>query len=248
MINFFRKTRKELATEKKTVKYLRYAIGEIFLVVIGILIALQVNNWNQDRMDRFREKEILAGLYHEFIAAKTELEADLRARNRYLQSAEWLQQQHLSKSEIRISKDSISSLFRNLFSSRFYSVPHPILDDLGTTGGLEIIQSDTIRIMLDNYLQEEKRYMTVEEIEGDFVRNQLIPFFSNYFDASYIFKEKMSPEELQEAIENIPEKNKYGTLLDLRITRTNVSLNYGKRLESFIDQLIKELRNESKFE
>ncbi len=47
MINFSRKTRKKLADDNKPLKYARYAIGEIVLVVIGILIALQINNWNE---------------------------------------------------------------------------------------------------------------------------------------------------------------------------------------------------------
>jgi len=47
MINFFRKTRKKLADDNRPLKYARYAVGEIVLVVIGILIALQINNCSQ---------------------------------------------------------------------------------------------------------------------------------------------------------------------------------------------------------
>ena len=50
MINFFRQIRKKLADDNKPLKYTRYAIGEIVLVVIGILIALQINNWNEERV------------------------------------------------------------------------------------------------------------------------------------------------------------------------------------------------------
>ena len=46
MINFFRKTRKKLADDNKPLKYMRYAFGEIILVVLGILIALQIKNYN----------------------------------------------------------------------------------------------------------------------------------------------------------------------------------------------------------
>ena len=62
MIKFFRKIRQNLLSEGKTGKYLKYAIGEIFLVVIGILIALQINNWNEHRKDLAQEQLILKQL------------------------------------------------------------------------------------------------------------------------------------------------------------------------------------------
>lgn len=55
MLKFFHTIRKKLIEEDNTRKYLLYAIGEILLVVIGILIALQINNWNQERKERQRE-------------------------------------------------------------------------------------------------------------------------------------------------------------------------------------------------
>ena len=59
MIKFFRKIRRNLLSDGKTGKYLKYALGEIILVVIGILIALQINNWNDDRKNQLFEQEIL---------------------------------------------------------------------------------------------------------------------------------------------------------------------------------------------
>ena len=59
MINFFRKTRKKLADDNKPLKYMRYAVGEIVLVVIGILIALSINNWNENRKNRIEEAKML---------------------------------------------------------------------------------------------------------------------------------------------------------------------------------------------
>ena len=59
MIKFFRTIRQNLLNEGKTSKYLKYAIGEIVLVMIGILLALQVNNWNESRKERIIEKDVL---------------------------------------------------------------------------------------------------------------------------------------------------------------------------------------------
>jgi len=63
MIKFFRKIRYDLMEKNKTGKYLKYAIGEIVLVVIGILIALQINNWNEERKTNSKERRMLAHSY-----------------------------------------------------------------------------------------------------------------------------------------------------------------------------------------
>lgn len=62
MLPFFRKIRWRLAKDNQFLKYSRYAVGEIVLVVIGILIALQINNWNEDRKDRNTERELMEQL------------------------------------------------------------------------------------------------------------------------------------------------------------------------------------------
>ena len=59
MINFFRRIRLQLLTENKLSKYLIYAFGEILLVVLGILIALQINNWNEGQHSKHLELEML---------------------------------------------------------------------------------------------------------------------------------------------------------------------------------------------
>ena len=65
MLHFFRQIRQRLLTDNKFSKYLLYAVGEILLVVIGILIALQIDTWNETRKARIQEskiyKEILIG-------------------------------------------------------------------------------------------------------------------------------------------------------------------------------------------
>ncbi|WP_296705537.1 DUF6090 family protein [Algoriphagus sp.] len=59
MISFFRKIRQKLLSQNRVTRYLVYALGEIFLVVIGILIAVSINNWNEDRKSKIKERELL---------------------------------------------------------------------------------------------------------------------------------------------------------------------------------------------
>jgi hypothetical protein len=66
MIPFFRKIRRGLLSENKVSKYLLYARGEIVLVVIGILIALQINNWNETQKNKRAETQVLSSLLQEF--------------------------------------------------------------------------------------------------------------------------------------------------------------------------------------
>jgi hypothetical protein len=74
MLTFFRRIRKGLLGEGATSKYLIYAIGEILLVMIGILLALQVNNWNEWRKDRTKEIAIMQSLEENLVSNKLRLE------------------------------------------------------------------------------------------------------------------------------------------------------------------------------
>lgn len=75
MIKFFRKIRHDLMEKNITEKYLKYAIGEIILVVIGILIALSINNWNEVRKNNKEESTILQNLEDNLTLAKSQSEA-----------------------------------------------------------------------------------------------------------------------------------------------------------------------------
>ncbi len=102
MLRFFRQIRQRLLTDNKFSKYLLYALGEILLVVIGILIALQVNNWNEKRKE---ESEMVKNLT-EF---KSELESNISKIHgilRFYNNRDSLIRQHLCKT---ISREDIKS-------------------------------------------------------------------------------------------------------------------------------------------
>ena len=80
MIPFFRKIRKKMADDNRPLKYMRYAVGEIVLVVIGILIALQMNNWNEDRKESLTIKNVLFEIKEDLSQDKAELEHNIELR------------------------------------------------------------------------------------------------------------------------------------------------------------------------
>jgi hypothetical protein len=77
MISFFRKIRQKLLSQNKVTRYLVYALGEIILVVIGILIALQVNNWNEGRKQRQVELKYFFNLKKESWSTQLPISIDI---------------------------------------------------------------------------------------------------------------------------------------------------------------------------
>jgi len=77
MIPFFRKIHKQMADDNRPVQYMRYAVGEIVLVVIGILIALQINNWNERRKEHDTERILLISLKEDLLRNKELIENNI---------------------------------------------------------------------------------------------------------------------------------------------------------------------------
>lgn len=88
MIKFFRNIRKKMATENKASAYLRYSIGEIVLVVIGILIALSINNWNEEQKKLKLKKSYIENLINDLQKDTVQLNASLKFNINQLSTAD----------------------------------------------------------------------------------------------------------------------------------------------------------------
>jgi hypothetical protein len=82
MIKFFRHIRKSLLMENKTSKYFKYAVGEIVLVVLGILIALQINNWNEVRLNKKKEINYVNRLIEDLVSDTLMISEQISASNK----------------------------------------------------------------------------------------------------------------------------------------------------------------------
>lgn len=148
MIKFFRIIRQKLLSENKFSKYLIYAIGEIVLVVIGILIALKINNWNIIQQDRSTEKQNLISLKEEFSKNKARIQAIINQNNQNISGAEKMIHSYSNTIKDTISEQTIAIYGSETFGSEINFEPE--------TGVLtEIISSGQLKLILDNDLKHK---------------------------------------------------------------------------------------------
>lgn len=151
MIKFFRRIRQQLVSKNRFSKYLLYAIGEIFLVVIGILLALQINNWNQQRIEDKKEIELLIDLKDEFENNLIELEESININKIVTQSCidltNIIRSNSLSKQPSVVDKLLIAIGNFNSFDAKT-----GISSEIVNSGKLSILKNEALRIQLNNWL------------------------------------------------------------------------------------------------
>ena len=154
MIPFFRKIRKTLADDNKPLKYLRYAIGEIILVVIGILIALQINNWNENRKNKVFEKEILTQIQENLKNDKLALEEIVTNFSKAVKSSEKI----LNSQESQKTQDSINIWLGAIIQfDRFQPLTNAY--EVLKSNGLDKISNKKLRFLLGRYYDDEASHM-----------------------------------------------------------------------------------------
>jgi hypothetical protein len=148
MIKFFRRIRQNLLSECKTGKYLQYAIGEIILVVIGILIALQINNWNEERKIKQKEtivlKELLTSISSDLTAYKIHTDPSLERKANGIDS---LSAYIFGKRQIKNS--NFNNFYTNMSQDVFLRFDDGPFEDLKSSG-LDIIRNDSLRTVINN--------------------------------------------------------------------------------------------------
>ncbi len=176
MIKFFRHIRRNLMETGKTGKYFKYAIGEIVLVVIGILIALQINNWNEDRKERVEEQTILKQLQTEFKSNLKQLDDKIAIRSGIIYSATQLVYA-IDHPEERV-KDSIDKYIATTIG---YTTFDPIVSDHSNSSSLKLIQNDSLKQLLSFWTSEVIQVTEVEETWYHYRNDIYLPFLiKNY--------------------------------------------------------------------
>lgn len=148
MIKLFRNIRKNLLNEGKTTRYLKYAIGEIVLVVIGILIALQINNWSQESNNSKLELKALKNLKEDFDFNLSELYRVDSLNTKNIRSCLLI----LNHTGSRYSEDfNLNNYLNDAGASPDYVPKTGFLNDLISSGNLGLIKNSTLRNLLSSW-------------------------------------------------------------------------------------------------
>ncbi|MFD2823420.1 DUF6090 family protein [Lacinutrix iliipiscaria] len=261
MIKFFRKIRQNLLSEGKTGKYLKYAIGEIILVVIGILIALQINNANEIRKERDKEINSLLNLKADLVSEieNTERFATYRFEKAMASSTLLNFDEPNSINDVQEYTDT----YEKVFIWNTYVPNNNTFKELLSSGNLSRIKNDSIKNKL---LELEKHYADISGGEHHMRREyetylydphvkniKAIPFFDlskpNYGFPNRLRIEDIPTEQHQRLIENAKWQHNNDLFKNgLRLAYMNNSFLAGmhKNLAEYIQDLIKLIDDEIK--
>ena len=172
MIKFFRKIRQNLLMENKTGNYFKYAIGEIVLVVIGILIALQINNWNENRKSAEIENKILIEISNGLEKDLIDVNINKKGHVLGLNAIEYWNK-IINNENVNI--DSIQIQYHRLLRN-FISVQNTSGYESLKSRGLELVKNDSLRLEIISLYEEN--YSIIKKIEEEYHENK---FYKNYY-------------------------------------------------------------------
>ena len=162
MIRFFRQIRRQLISENKFTRYLVYAIGEIVLVVIGILIALQINNWNNGRILERSEIKSYQNIKQQLIEDKTELNEVKAFNNKHFKIYEFANNIIVRK-DYELQDSLAMCAMRLAWYSDFHSSGN-IYETLVNSGDIKLIKNSEISSKLQKL---EMTYIFANKLENN---------------------------------------------------------------------------------
>ena len=193
MFAFLRKIRRSIVNSGATEKYLLYAMGEIILVMIGILLALQVNNWNQDRLDRIEEQRLLALIHTELDNYLWLQERGTKRHKRLLASIERLLHA-MKQTPSDWDMDQLDRDLHTIYSTRWIAgagTSTNVYDVLINGGQLGILSSHELQQRLA-ILKENFTYTRIyDQFQAEFIDNHLSPFLNQHIDRLSISNEEL---------------------------------------------------------
>lgn len=232
MINFFRKIRHQLFTTNKFSKYLLYAIGEIILVVIGILIALQINNWNNQKLLNKAEVKSYQNIKRQIKEDKAEL-TQVKGYNNYFKKSSEIANKIIEAQDYsKVDSLALMAMGLSLYTD-FHSSGH-IYQTLVNSGDIKLLKNSEIPSKLQKLEMTYINVNNLEDIHWEIIINELSPLLRGVIN--FNTKKPVQPKKLYE----VEMQNYFIETIYLTIRKDSV---YTKALRE-IDTIIKMIDNE----
>ena len=241
MLTLFRRLRLKLLKENQIGQYLKYAIGEILLVVIGILIALQINVWNQSRVNRKMEKDIISSLNKDFRANKKAVKKHLGEIERQMNSNRQLMSLIGAPRE-EFEKYNIDSLMSVSMGDSDLAFADNTLTNLIQTDRLNLISNDSLTSLLYQWGTLKAIRETRAERSDQWVNEEYLPYLmskisfkqmDSYGGFDWAGKSKVKPDYY-----GLFQEVKFENFLDNTLWYNQKLLDRGFEIDSLIDQVI----------
>lgn len=195
MLGFLRRMRRTLLDEGHLRKYLVYAFGEILLVVVGILLALQINTWNQGRLNSKEELRLLRDLSEELQFDRFLKEKGIEYMGEVLGAGERLLQAINHPTNVP-AKEQLELDIHKLTWVWKSGRPTTAYDVLSGSGELALISSPELRKKLADLKYNQETLLLFEESQFNFVDQQLRPFLNRTVDRTTIRSAVRSAEQI----------------------------------------------------
>jgi len=222
MIKFFRQIRQKMLTENKVSKYLIYAIGEIILVVIGILIALQINNNNEVKKQRDKELHYLENIKKDLYLNIAQLDDYIAIRTKAIESATIIVEHFEGKPITDYDAFSVHTI--DIYTWRKFFQTNNTFQELVNSGNLALISDDSIKNIL---LNMESLYKLMKDEEAHF----------RYDAEILLYEPSYSILDLNSTVQNYTYKvtnGKAGKKIDLPRKQFEVMLQDLKQKNGFV--------------
>ena len=251
MIKFFRNIRQKLLSENKFSKYLIYAVGEIILVVIGILMALQINNWNTDSERRDEESILLKALKEDFLENRKRLHETITYQKGMLDYSNSFIKLITSKTNKTVSTDSILKLKAYGANSWYRAeLVNSTFKTIISSGKSDIIQNRNLIKKLVEFSTDlesgfEDDYESKESLV--FINTIAYPFELDFMseEDKQDFGYKSSKDSIRKSMDKLLSNKSY---LGALINKTGIEsgrLDYQKKLLDKTNEILKEINAES---
>ena len=173
--------------KNKTGKYLKYAIGEIILVMVGILLALQVSNWNSDRKDRISERKLLDNIHRDFITNKVNFDS-LKVET-FRSKAALDSMVSLFPIDRDTVKQKAFNKQRKLVGGIIYNAYSSSVESVINSNSLQLIQDEELQKYLVSWKDVLLDYQEEETLYFNMLNTQLYLYASDVMDFTGLDKE-----------------------------------------------------------